>query len=121
MGIITLYKSSRPGSNLWAGLTVNFGLPYFSISVSLNILLTLMISFRLLWHNRKFNLATSSSSGFYNRIVGMLVESCALYALFSILFITTYGAGNYASDLFLPILSQVQVRHLCYRFLVERC
>ncbi|KAG7097755.1 hypothetical protein E1B28_005076 [Marasmius oreades] len=108
MGVITLYKSSRPGSNLWAGITVNFGLPYFVLSVALNVMLTLIISFRLLWHSRKYNLSTSSS-GVYKRIVSMLVESCALYSLFSILFIGTYAAGNYASDLFLPILSQVQI------------
>ncbi|KAG7097817.1 hypothetical protein E1B28_005135 [Marasmius oreades] len=107
-GVLTLYKSSRPGSNLWAGIAVNFALPYFVLSVALNIMLTLIISFRLLWHSHKYNLS-ASSNGVYKRIVSMLVESCALYSLFSILFIGTYAAGNYESDLFLPILSQVQI------------
>lgn len=39
----------------------------------------------------------------------MLVESSALYAVTSLLFIGTYGAGNNISALFLPILGQTQV------------
>ena len=108
MGIITLYKSSSPGSNLWANITVDFALPYFTISVALNVVLTLIICFRLLWHSRVYSMA-SPSKGSYGQIIAMLVESCALYALFSVLFIGTYASGNYMSSLFLPILSQVQV------------
>ncbi|KAL0059241.1 hypothetical protein AAF712_014019 [Marasmius tenuissimus] len=109
MGVITLYKSSSPGSNLWSEITVDFALPYFTISVALNVLLTLIICFRLLWHSRLYNLAASPSKGSYRRIVAMLVESCALYALFSVLFIGTYASGNYMSNFFLPVLSQVQI------------
>ena len=109
-GVITLYKSSIPGSNLWSNITVDFGLPYFTISVALNVLLTFLICLRLLRHSQEFNLTTGSSSkGLYRMLVAVLVESCALYALFSLLFIGTYASGNYMSDLFLPILSQVQV------------
>jgi len=109
MGTITLFKSSQPGSNLWSGITVNFGLPYFTTSVALNVLLTFLISFKLIQHNQMLVEATSTTTNLYKNVVTMLVESCALYALFSILFIGTYAAGNYASDLFLPILSQVQI------------
>ncbi|KAL4261200.1 hypothetical protein AB1N83_006841, partial [Pleurotus pulmonarius] len=43
MGIMTIFQSSRPDASLWTSVTVDFGLPYFSISVSLNVLLTLLI------------------------------------------------------------------------------
>ena len=112
MGIITLYKSSQPNSNLFSGVTVNFGLPYFTISCANNIILTLLISARLLYHRRKLQQtlgSTGTANSPYFSIVAMLVESSALYAVFSILFIGPYAANNYASDIFLPILSQTQV------------
>ena len=112
MGIITLYLSSQPGSSLWKGITVNFGLPYFTISVGLNVLLTLMISARLLLHSRNIRGAMGSTNGvgsLYRAIVTMLIESSALYAVTSLLFIGPYAANNYASDIFLPILAEVQV------------
>jgi hypothetical protein len=112
MGIITLYLASQPNSSLWHGITVNFGLPYFTISVGLNVLLTLMISVRLILHSRNIRGAMGSTTGvssLYRTIVTMLIESSALYAVTSLLFIGPYAAHNYASDIFLPILSQVQV------------
>lgn len=112
MGVITLYHASQPNSNLWRGITVNFGLPYFTISVGLNVLLTLMISARLLLHSRNIRGAMGSTSGvssLYRAIVTMLIESSALYAVTSLLFIGPYAANNYASDIFLPILAEIQV------------
>lgn len=112
MGMITLYLASQPNSNLWKGVAVNFGLPYFTISVGLNVLLTLMISVRLILHSRNIRGAMGSTSGvssLYKAIVTMLIESSALYAVTSLLFIGTYASNNYASDIFLPILAEVQV------------
>ena len=112
MGIVTLYLASQPNSNLWKGFTTNFGLPYFTISVGLNVLLTLMISTRLILHSRNVRGAmgpTSRVSSLYKAIVTMLIESSSLYAVTSLLFIVPYAANNYASDIFLPILAEVQV------------
>ncbi|KAF9465120.1 hypothetical protein BDZ94DRAFT_1296643 [Collybia nuda] len=110
MGIMTIYQSSRPNSDLWTTVTVNFGLPYFSISSALNILLTLMIVVRLSLHYRKFKdtLGRRFLSQ-YKGVITMLVESSAIYAISSILFIGTYGANNTISVLFIPILSQTQI------------
>ncbi|KAJ7454058.1 hypothetical protein B0H11DRAFT_1875547 [Mycena galericulata] len=111
MGAIVLYKSSRPGSSLWSGVTVNFGLPYFTIACSLNIFLTILIAGRLFYHSRSFSKINpdSKSPTLYSSIIAMMVESCAIYAVTSLLFIGPYAANNYASDIFLPLLSQVQI------------
>jgi len=112
MGIITLYIASQPNSNLWGGITVDFGLPYFTISVSLNIILTLMISARLIIHSCNIRGAMGSANGvnsLYRAIIAMLIESSALYAVASLLFIGPYATSNYASNIFLPILAEVQV------------
>ena len=87
-------------------------IPYFSISVSLNVLLTLMIIIRLVLHNRSARavMGGTESGGMYKAIVTMLIESCALYAVNSLLFIGLWGAQNYAESIFLPILAETQVR-----------
>ncbi|KAF5382519.1 hypothetical protein D9615_003080 [Tricholomella constricta] len=109
MGILTIFQSSRPNASLWSAVTVDFALPYFSLSASLNILfLPLLMSFRLHLHHRMTRKKGLGSAIPYAS-VGILVESSALYAVSSLLFIATYGANNGASALFLPILSQTQI------------
>jgi len=65
-------------------------LPYILISLSLNILLTLMIIVRLILHSRNVRAATGSPvgiSGLYKTIATMLIESSALFAVSSVLVI----------------------------------
>ena len=72
-----------------------------------------MIVIRLVLHMRIIRTTKGSPSvhsGLYKGIVTMLIESSALYAVNSLLFIGPWGAGNHASDIFLPILAQTQVR-----------
>ena len=91
---------------------MDFGLPYFTISVSLNVLLTLMITIRLILYSRNIRGdmgARIGVSSLYRTTVTMLIESSALYAVTSLLFIGLYAAHNYVSDIFLPVLAQVQV------------
>ncbi|KAF9652147.1 hypothetical protein BDM02DRAFT_3183873 [Thelephora ganbajun] len=112
MGIMLIYQTSQPDSSIWNSIAINFGLPYFSISVSLNILLTLMIVTRLVLHSRKIlNTmgAPAGAGGLYKAIVTMLIESSALYAVSSILFIGPWGANSHVADIFLPILAETQV------------
>ena len=112
-GVVTLIRrSSRPGSNIWNSVTIDFGVPYLSISVSLNLLLTLMIVTRLVLHNREIRTAMGAPSGLtglYKAIITMLIESSALYAVNSLLFVGPWGAKNHAADIFLPILAETQV------------
>ena len=113
MGIALIYQTSQPDSSIWNSVAISFGLPYFSISVSLNILLTLMIVVRLTLHNiniRNTMGAPAKTSSLYQAIkaiVIMLVESSALYAVNSLLFIGPWGAGSHVADIFLPILAEI--------------
>lgn len=111
MGIMLVYQTSRPDSKVWTSLAVNFGLGYFSLSLSLNILLTLMIVTRLILHTRNI---MGAPARVYRAIITMLIESSALYAVNSLLFVGPWGAGNHAADIFLPILAQTQVCHTFY-------
>ena len=109
MGILMISPTRPTG----AISNTSFGLSYFSISLSLNILLTLMIVVRLILHGRNVRAATGSPagiSGLYKTIATMLIESSALFAVISLLYIATGGANSPINDLFSPILAEVQVR-----------
>lgn len=90
----------------------DFGTPYYAISISLNILLTLMIVARLARHSRNIRKAMGGSGttrGLYSTAITMLVESCALYAVTYILFIGPWSIGNPVANIFFPILAETQV------------
>ena len=102
-----LYLSTKPVDTFpWSGL------PYFSISLSLNILLTLMIVIRLILHARKAHtaLGVTGIGGLCKAIVTMLVESSTLYAVSSLLVLGPLSAGSAVVVTFFPILSETQVR-----------
>ena len=101
------------------------GIPYLSISVSLNILLTLMIVIRLALHGRNIHTATGSpvgTSGVCKAVSTMFIESCALFTVSSLVVIgalfksrkecgpDTHNPGRYTADIFFPILAETQVR-----------
>ena len=106
MGIMLVYQTAELTGGVW------FGLPYFSISLSLNVLLTLMITVRLVLHSRdiRTSMGETGNNGLYRVIVTMLIESSALYAVSSLLVLGPSSAGNSAADIFIPILAETQVR-----------
>ena len=115
MGIAFLYQGSLHVDLNVA--SVSFGVPYYSISLSLNVILTLMIVGRLILHSRKFQSAigtTAKTGGLYKAIVTMLIESCALYAITYLLFMAPWAAGSSVGNAFFPILAEVQVRTLLH-------
>ena len=90
---------------------VDFGLPHLSITVSLDVLLTLTIVTRIVLHGRNVRAATASRagiSGLYKTISTMLIESSALYAVTSLLLIALWAAGSDSSDIFVPIPAGTQ-------------
>lgn len=108
MGIVFTFQTMRPEYFNDQQLTINLGLSFFSISVSLNVILTLMIIIRLSLHSRNVRKATGAS-GLYSALVTVLVESCALYALSFLLFIGPWGAGSLVQSVFFPTLIETQV------------
>ena len=103
-----MYQTAHPTSIYSHAVGANIGVPYLSISVSLNILLTILMIVRLVMYHRNIRNAVGGG-GLYNAIMTMLTESSALYAVSSILFIAPWGVGSWVADIFLPILVQVQV------------
>ena len=90
-------------------------LAFYSISLSLNIILTLMIVIRLVLHGRNTFAVTTSGSptglgNLYKTIATMLIESCALFAVSSLLLIVPWAVGSPSTFLFSPIFAEIQVR-----------
>ena len=124
MGIVMLYIQQHGETLDYTPVFSRFGVPYLSISVSLNVLLTLMIVIRLVLHGRNIRAATGSAagiSGLYNAVSTMLIESCALFAVTSLVVVGAlawarnedrpqfYHPGTYVVDIFFPILAEAQV------------
>lgn len=111
-GIVFIYRASQSGS-IASAFAASVGIPYFSILTSLNVLLTIMIALRLVLHDRNTRAtmgAPAGTSRLYKAIVTMLVESCALYAVSSLLLIIPWAAGSWATEIFVLLLADIQVR-----------
>jgi len=90
-----------------------YGIPYLSISVSLNVLLTTMIVVRLVLHSRDIRTTLGTSGGFgglYKAIAAMMIESSVLYTISSLLVLGPMAANNVAVNIFYPVLAETQVR-----------
>jgi len=95
-------------------IATHFTLPSLLISLSLNVLLTLMIIIRLVLHSRDIRAILGTplggTSGLYKTIITMLIESCAIFAVSSVLVIGLLVTGNHALSTFMPVLTGTQVR-----------
>ena len=92
---------------------ISIALANFAITASLNMLITGLISIRLILHSvsmRKTMGTDADSMRMYTSVWTILVESSALYGAFSLWFIVTYAIDHPLSKMLLPMLAQVQVR-----------
>lgn len=105
--LVTYHQAAEPLDNV-----IDFGIPFFAISLSLNVLLTSMIVIRLVRHMKDIQGAIGplfKPNRLYGIVITILVESCALYVVSFVLYIGPWGAGDGAQLIFFPILTQVQV------------
>ena len=114
VGIVFIYEYSQPDALVRNAVAIyDFGLPYQSISFSLNVILTLMIVIRLALHSKNIRNAMGTqagASGLYNAIITMLIESFALYAVIALLYFVTWVVDDSSQFIFNPIIPEVQVR-----------
>ena len=107
VGTILIHRTTEVYGTLWPAVG------YLSVSVSLNVLLTLMIAIRLVLHarNTRTALGITGIGGLCKAIVTMLIESCALYSAVSVLVLGAMsGNGNPIRNFFVPVFPAIQVR-----------
>ncbi|THH32606.1 hypothetical protein EUX98_g1576 [Antrodiella citrinella] len=97
-------------SGFFSQTTVNFGLPYFTISLALNILLTGMIVLRMLSQRAKSRLIFGKQyDAHYTSMSTIFIESAATYCLFAILLLITYAIGNPINQIWLGLSPAMQM------------
>jgi len=95
LAIIELVLAGKPGGNFFHGKTINFGTPYYTITICLNIIVTLLIVARLHKLGRAVSKALGKESAeMYTSVSSMLIESAAPYSFFGIMFLIPYAMGS---------------------------
>jgi len=122
--ILLLVQLTLPGSSIYTHVSISLGVPYWSISVSINVLATLLITGRLLYlryrvrqalvprgspeQQARLSLKAMGYAGMYTGPMAMLIESASLYAGVGLFYIIVYARGSMLQNVLLPVLGHVQ-------------
>ncbi|KAJ7876049.1 hypothetical protein B0H14DRAFT_34037 [Mycena olivaceomarginata] len=109
MGTLWVLQSSQPSLSLYSALPMAYGTSYYTLSLGVNIILTLLIIGRLLVYRRNLleNL-TAAHGAHYVSLITIIVESAALYSLFALLFLITYAINHPTNQVWLAVASPCQ-------------
>ncbi|KAG6884686.1 hypothetical protein C0993_008937 [Termitomyces sp. T159_Od127] len=106
MGTLWTLQSSQPGLSLYSALPVAYGTSYYAISLGVNIILTVLIAFRLLVYRRTVLRTLPEDHGKeYVSLLTIVVESASLYSVFALTFLITYAINTPVNSVFLTIAS----------------
>lgn len=107
---MTLVASGSPNENFFVGIAQQLGVAYFSLSVSLNIIVTTLICVRLLQASRGISAVLGRDSAkLYTSLTAILSESAALYSVSGIMFIIPYARNSQLTVVFGDIYGDVSV------------
>jgi hypothetical protein len=111
MGTLWTLESSQPTLSMYSALPLAYGTSYYAISLSANIILTLLIIGRLVSYRRTLiQSLPAESANHYISLAAVIIESAALYSVFAILFLITYAVNNPTNQVWLAVASACQVR-----------
>ncbi|KAJ7736865.1 hypothetical protein B0H16DRAFT_110334 [Mycena metata] len=109
MGTLWTLESSQPTLSLYSALPLAYGTSYYAISLSSNIILTLLIIGRLIVYRRTLTKTLSPElASTYISLATVVVESAALYSITAILFLITYAINNPTNQIWLAVASASQ-------------
>ncbi|KZV88702.1 hypothetical protein EXIGLDRAFT_839026 [Exidia glandulosa HHB12029] len=97
------------GTSFFLDLGAQLLTAYYSISVGLNVILTVAIVARL-WiaRHRLRRVSTLMPLGHHYSVAAMLIESAFLYSACGIMFLIPWGLGDPFQNLVLPTLAQIE-------------
>ncbi|KAH7918947.1 hypothetical protein BV22DRAFT_1100026 [Leucogyrophana mollusca] len=111
LGVLFLLQISSPASSPYqvTGTSINYTFPYLSLSLAINIVVTIMIVIRLLIFRRRMTrILGPGHITDHTSVAAMIVESASLYSLFSLMFLIPFAAKNPVSNTFLQTLGEAQ-------------
>ena len=113
LSILTLVQSALPGANLWTHLTFSFALPYWSLSIAVNMLLTLLIIIRLVIIRNGLRATLGKQhTKTYTSLIAIMVESASIYTTVGLIYIVAFARNWKVQNVVLPVLGQVMVRFI---------
>ena len=117
LGICFLKQVGATSQSPWAASGINFTIPYYSMSLALNILVTILIVIQLLIYRNRISKVLGKAHGAeYASVAAMIVESAAMYSSFALLFLVPFALNHPLSQIFIQSLPPVQV---CITFLIQ--
>ncbi|KAI8980558.1 hypothetical protein BD414DRAFT_516300 [Trametes punicea] len=109
MGTLWTLQSSHPGLSLYSKQPMAYGTAYYTLSLGVNIILTVLIIGRLLMY-RRTHLAhlPPAHAQQYLSLATLVIESAALYSVFAIAFLVSYAIDAPINQLWLGFASAAQ-------------
>ncbi|KAJ8489310.1 hypothetical protein ONZ45_g13630 [Pleurotus djamor] len=109
MGTLWTLQSSQPGLSFYSALPMAYGTSYFTISLGVNVIMTILISVRLFIYRYKLrNTLGEEHLKNYVSLHIIIVESAALYSVFALLFLITYAINHPTNQVFLSFATVSQ-------------
>ncbi|KXN85264.1 hypothetical protein AN958_11558 [Leucoagaricus sp. SymC.cos] len=111
MGLVVIVEDSHTTESFWSALAIPFVLAYYVLTTSLTIICTILLTYRLLKARERYIQAMghSSHANQYLSIATMLIESSALYAIWSIIFLVLYAIGHPMQNVFLATQTDISI------------
>ena len=110
MGVLLLIQLSH--SSPWGSASsINWIIPFFSMSLAFNIIVTIAIVGRLYYFRRSMlSIFPGNSHGdHYTNIAAIFVESSVITAAFTLLCLVPLVRGSAVANVFLQPLGEIQV------------
>ncbi|KAJ7039366.1 hypothetical protein C8F04DRAFT_1033521, partial [Mycena alexandri] len=118
-GLALLVETGKPGGTFGVSLVPQFGTAFYSSSIGLNVILTSLISYKLLLqHHRVRSLSVTKVpvGERYTDIVAILVESAALYSIAGLIYIPLLALNVPLQYPFSPLLGSAAGSILFYPY-----
>lgn len=109
LSLLLIIMLCVPGTTLWSTISIDLGIPYWSISIALTVLITTCIVIRLLYMRRQLRNIRAGGGSEYISVSAVLIESASLYSINGIILVVSYGINSPIQNLALPVLGQTQV------------
>jgi len=108
MSILMLYQAAQPGATVWTKTATNYGILFWSMSSAVNIFASILIIARIqALKNQLTSVMGPEHAKTYTSISAMFVESAALYAIVSVIFVGTFARNNWFQNIVVPVLGQI--------------
>jgi hypothetical protein len=111
LSVLHCIQASRPTTDIYDEDTLRFSVPYASLSMSLNVLISISLLWRIIDLRRQLpaNMDNKTRTR-YTSIEAMVVESALPLGLVSFAFVISYGVHSISAHLFSYLLVQLEVR-----------